>query len=55
MEIKNYYEGIQHIVFISSNIGTHCEHCGTPIGMDNFAIKSKFCCKFHPPVNQLAT
>jgi hypothetical protein len=37
MEIKNYYEGIQHIVFISSNIGTHCEHCGTPIGMDNFA------------------
>jgi hypothetical protein len=24
-------------------------------GPSEFLIKSKFCCKFHPPVNQLAT
>lgn len=34
----HYYEGIQHIVYISTNIGTWCEHCGSVnIGMDKFA------------------
>ncbi len=29
----NYYDGIMHVVYISTNIGTCCEHCDEPIGL----------------------
>jgi hypothetical protein len=34
---KDQYEDISHIVHISTNIGTKCEHCNTRIGGDDFA------------------
>ena len=37
MTPANYYEGIKHVVQISTSIGTSCEHCDFPIGTDNFA------------------
>lgn len=37
MATKNYYEGIQHVVQISTNIGEGCKHCSEPIGTDRFA------------------
>jgi hypothetical protein len=37
MATQNYYEGIQHVVHISTNIGTGCEQCGEPIGLEHFA------------------
>lgn len=37
MTTKNYYEGIKHVVHISTDFGTHCEHCSTSIGTEKFA------------------
>ena len=27
----------KHLVHISTNTGTGCEHCGTPVGLEHFA------------------
>lgn len=32
MTEQHYYEGIQHVVTISSAIGTSCEHCSESVG-----------------------
>jgi len=32
-----YYEGIKHVVHISTNIGTRCAHCRESIGGERFA------------------
>ena len=32
MTTQNYYEGVQHVVFISTDITTGCEHCNERIG-----------------------
>jgi hypothetical protein len=37
MATQNYYKDVQHVVYISTNIGDHCEHCNTPIGLEDFA------------------
>ena len=37
MTTENYYKGIKHVVHISTNIGTGCEHCTFKIGTDSFA------------------
>lgn len=37
MTKKNHYEGVKHVVYISTNIGTGCEHCKEPIGTDQLA------------------
>lgn len=37
MATHNYYEGVQHVVYVSTDIGTGCEHCGTQIGLERFA------------------
>jgi hypothetical protein len=34
---ENYYEGLTHIVHVSTDIGTSCEQCSTPIGLEDFA------------------
>lgn len=34
MTSKNYYEGVQHVVYITTNVGTGCEHCSEQIGLD---------------------
>lgn len=31
------YEGIKHVVHISTHVGTGCEHCTHAIGSNNFA------------------
>jgi hypothetical protein len=31
------YEGIRHVVHISTHIGKHCEHCPEWIGTERFA------------------
>lgn len=30
------YEGVKHVVRITTHDGTSCEHCNHPIGSDNF-------------------
>ena len=35
--MQNYYEGVKHVVNISTDIGTKCEHCDVGIGLENFA------------------
>lgn len=37
MTTQNYYEGVKHVVHISSDIGTACEHCGEKVGIERFA------------------
>jgi len=38
MPAQNYYKDVKHVVYISTNIGTGCEHChGVSIGLDDFA------------------
>jgi len=38
MATENYYKGVKHIVYISTDAGTWCEHCsGVNIGLDKFA------------------
>ena len=37
MKAQNYYEGINHIIYISTNIGTGCEHCNARIGLEKLA------------------
>ena len=32
MATQNYYEGISHTVYLSSNIGKQCEHCNYSVG-----------------------
>lgn len=34
---QNPINSVQHVVYVSTNIGTGCEHCGTPIGLEDFA------------------
>ena len=36
MPTENYYKSIKHVVQISTNIGTGCEHCNTQIGLEKF-------------------
>lgn len=37
MTLQNYHEDIQHVVYISTNIGVSCEHCNESVGLDRFA------------------
>lgn len=37
MEIENYYKGINHIVYVSTDVVTGCDICSCAIGGDNFA------------------
>ena len=37
MTRQNICEGIGHVVHISTNIGTSCEHCSEWVGTDRFA------------------
>jgi hypothetical protein len=37
MQKKNYYENIEYFVYISTDIGTGCEHCDFRVGLENFA------------------
>ena len=37
MTAENYYRGISHVVYISTNVSTGCEHCSMQIGFENFA------------------
>lgn len=37
MATRNYYEGVGHVVQISSDIGENCEHCQERIGLERFA------------------
>ncbi len=32
----SYYQGISHVVELSTNTGTRCEHCSTGVGLDKF-------------------
>lgn len=33
MPSQDYYEGIRHVVHVSTNIGARCELCGESIGV----------------------
>jgi len=37
MKEENYYEGIKHVVYLSTDIGTECKHCSERVGLDNLA------------------
>jgi len=37
MASQNYYEGVNHVVHISTDESKGCEHCAFRIGTDNFA------------------
>lgn len=37
MTTQNIYEGIVHVVYISTNIGESCKHCSEWVGTDRFA------------------
>jgi hypothetical protein len=37
MATENHYKNVKHVVYISTNIGTGCDHCRTSIGLDKFA------------------
>lgn len=37
MSNQNYYEGINHVVHISTDEGKSCEHCDFRVGLENFA------------------
>ena len=37
MATKNYFEGVENVVYISTNIGTGCKHCTEQIGTDRLA------------------
>ena len=37
MTKQDCYEGIEHVVHISTNIGSCCEHCSERVGADRFA------------------
>ena len=37
MATKNYYDGVTHVVHISTNIGTSCKHCTQQVGLDRLA------------------
>jgi len=46
--MNNHYDGIEHIVHISTNIGTGCEHCQDQrIGVDDFADSVNHYIKAH--------
>jgi hypothetical protein len=47
MPQENYFKGINHVVYISTNIGTTCEHCDTSIGIDNYANSINHYIKAH--------
>lgn len=34
---QNYFEGIEHTIYISTDGSTGCEHCGEWVGGDKFA------------------
>ena len=36
MPPEHYYEGIKHVVKISTHEGSKCKHCDTGIGNDKF-------------------
>jgi hypothetical protein len=36
METENYYKGIKHVVHVSTNTLSTCEHCDTKIGLEKF-------------------
>ncbi len=37
MATENAYKGIKHVVYISTDIGTGCEHCRASIGLERYA------------------
>ena len=37
MSTQSYYEGINHVIHVSTNIGAGCEHCDISIGLEKFA------------------
>jgi hypothetical protein len=37
MTTQNYFKEVQHVVYVSTNIGTGCEHCQTTLGLERFA------------------
>jgi hypothetical protein len=38
MTTQNYYEGVEHVVYISTDVSTGCEHCDKMLGGSaNFA------------------
>ena len=37
MASQNYYEGLQHVVHISTNIEKPCEHCTIQVGGERLA------------------
>ena len=36
MTTQNHFN-VDHVVYVSTNIGTGCEHCRTSIGLEHFA------------------
>ncbi|RLC36330.1 hypothetical protein DRH29_04750 [candidate division Kazan bacterium] len=36
MEAQNYYEGIRHVVYVSTGILRRCEYCEESVGMGRF-------------------
>ena len=36
MTLQEHYEGVQHVVYVSTSIGTSCEHCNESVGHDRF-------------------
>jgi hypothetical protein len=36
MTTENIYDGITHVVQLSTHIGSSCEHCNFSVGCDNF-------------------
>lgn len=36
MTTQNYYEGIQHVVFISTDVEQSCEHCTERVGGNRY-------------------
>jgi hypothetical protein len=37
MATQNYYEGVNHVVYISTDESKGCDHCDFRVGFENFA------------------
>lgn len=37
MTAQSYYEGVQHVVHLSTNIGASCKHCSERVGLNSLA------------------
>jgi hypothetical protein len=47
MTTQNIYEGIGHIIHISTNIGRPCDDCNEMLGLGNFAESVNHCLEKH--------